>query len=407
MNLKSKLPNRFQKYASFGIFPKLILLPFALGFIGLIVLVRPFVVIKFFKVNPWRIGHLLVEVEVARLNALEASNTKKHFVIYYVPERRVANQYALEIWRRELPTVSQSWGWTLYTIASKFRTLPLTLPITTIDHLNLFQKYPSTFMFNENEEKLGEDFLNSINCANKKFVCLMVRDSAYLETIRKHKSFEFYKYRDSNIDTYILAAEALAAKGYTVFRMGQIVKDPFRTSHPNIIDYATNGMRTEFLDLYLGSKCRFCISTGTGFDFIPYIFRRPVMYVNIIAFDEALISRPFLVYPKTYRSLETQKNLDLQELLTRNIVHINHAPELDDFDITICDLSAEEILEASLEMAERVEGFFTRTSEYEFAVNRTNSLFQRHSSLLIDRRFNKLQGEIASCFFNRYPRFLD
>ena len=407
VNLKSKLPTKLEKYASFGVIPKLFLLPFALGFIALILLIRPFVVIKFFKVNPWRIGHLLVEVEVARLNAIHASHTKKHIVFYYIPERRVANEFVLKIWKRELPTISHSWGWLLYTIASTFQTLSLTLPITTIDYFNLFQKTPSNFRFNEFEIKQGEKFLESVNCANNNFVCLMVRDSAYLETIRKDKSFLHYKYRDSNIDTYVLAAEALAAKGYTVFRMGQIVKDPIRTSHPNIIDYATNGMRSEFLDLYLGSKCKFCISTGTGFDFIPYIFRRPVMYVNTIGFDEALISRPFVIYPKIFRDLQTQKMLTLRELLNRNVVQINHAKDIDESDITICDLSAEEILIASLEMATRVEKTFDRTPEYDRAVNRTNLLFQTQSLLPIEQSNNKLQGEIASCFFERYPSFLD
>ena len=73
MNLKSKLPLKFQKYSSFGIFLKIIFLPFALSFIALILLVRPLVVIKFFKVNPWRIGHLLAEVEIVRL-ILEEDN---------------------------------------------------------------------------------------------------------------------------------------------------------------------------------------------------------------------------------------------------------------------------------------------------------------------------------------------
>ena len=114
-----------------------------------------------------------------------------------------------------------------------------------------------------------------------------------------------------------------------------------------------------------------------------------------------------MIYPKIYRDLQTQKMLTLRELLNRSIVQINHAQDIDESDITICDLSAEEILIASLEMASRVEKTFDRTPEYDRAVNRTNLLFQTQSLLPIEQSNNKLQGEIASCFFVRYPGFLD
>jgi putative glycosyltransferase (TIGR04372 family) len=41
--------------------------------------------------------------------------------------------------------------------------------------------------------------------------------------------------------------------------MGEIVKKKIKTKNPMIIDYATNGMRTELLDIYLAAKCDFCI----------------------------------------------------------------------------------------------------------------------------------------------------
>ena len=73
-----------------------------------------------------------------------------------------------------------------------------------------------------------------------------------------------HDYRDSEISTYVEAAEVLAEMGYTVFRMGALVKETLVSKHPRVIDYATNGMRTEFLDVFLGAYCAFCISTGSG-----------------------------------------------------------------------------------------------------------------------------------------------
>ena len=40
--------------------------------------------------------------------------------------------------------------------------------------------------------------------------------------------------------------------------------------------YLQKNKRTEFMDIYLGANCEFCISTMCGFDAIPYIFRKPI-----------------------------------------------------------------------------------------------------------------------------------
>ena len=407
MNLKSKLPTKFQKYASFGIVPKLIFLPFALGFIALILLLRPFVVIKFFKVNPWRIGHLLVEVEIARINALEASKTKKHCVIYYFPERRVANEYVVQMWKRVLPTISGSWGWLLYTLASNTYVNTLIVSPKIRDTAGLTAIYPTNLRFNQGEIEVGQEFLRSVNCQNHKFVCLMVRDSAYLKNIRTNKSFEFYKYRDSNISTYLQAAETLTEMGYTVFRMGQIVANPIESANPKIIDYATNGMRTEFLDVYLGANCEFCISTGTGFDNIPQIFRRPLMYLNGVGFFEDLIVNPFLIYPKIYKDSRSQKFLSLKEIADRGIQFEVHDSKINASGTVIEDLDATEINAAVLEMVAKVEGRFVSSSEDEMRMQKVQTVFRTHPSFQYLSNYGKIRGELASCFLSRYSNFLD
>ena len=407
MNLKSKLPPKFQKYASFGIFPKLLFLPLALGFIALILLLRPFVVIKFFKVNPWRIGHLLVEVEIARLNALEASKTKKHCVIYYFPERRAANEYVVQIWKRVLPTISGSWGWLLYTLASNTNVKTLIVSPKIRDTAGLTAIYPTNLRFNQGEIEVGQEFLRSVNCQNHKFVCLMVRDSAYLKTIRTNKNFEFYKYRDSNISTYLQAAETLTEMGYTVFRMGQIVANPIESANPKIIDYATNGMRTEFLDVYLGANCKFCISTGTGFDNIPQIFRRPLIYLNVVGFFEDLIVNPFLFYPKIYKDSISQKPLSLKEIADRGIQSEVHDSKIETSGTIVEDLDAIEINNAVLEMIAKVEGSFVSSSEDEMRIQKVRTIIRTHPSLQTFPNYGNIEGEFASCFLSRYPNFLD
>ena len=83
----------------------------------------------------------------------------------------------------------------------------------------------------------------------------------------------------------VLLAKTLSDLGYYVVRMGVHVREKMKISDPKIIDYAGNGLRTDFMDIYLGANCYFCISNGTGFDNIPYIFRRPIMYIDHVPLE--------------------------------------------------------------------------------------------------------------------------
>ena len=72
-----------------------------------------------------------------------------------------------------------------------------------------------------------------------------------------------------------MACKYLASKGIFVIRMGAKVKNKLNYSNEKIIDYATNGMRNEFMDIYIVAKCYFWITTDTGLDNVAKLFRKP------------------------------------------------------------------------------------------------------------------------------------
>ena len=72
----------------------------------------------------------------------------------------------------------------------------------------------------------------------------------------------------------------LAERGYHVFRMGKTMAKPFNVKHQRIHDFAMDGTYSDFMAVYLGAYCAFCVSTSTGWDAIPQAFRRPMCYTN-------------------------------------------------------------------------------------------------------------------------------
>ena len=406
MNLKSKLPPKFQKYASLGVIPKLFLLPFALAFVLIIFAARPIAQIRIFKVNPWRLGHLGIEVELVRLNAIHRSKWKKSHIIFYFTERRTANVFFSNFWQRSLPTIKGMWGWLVYEIAFKINKHYLTVEPTLIDFHGLFQIYPSNLRFTNLEEKLGEKFLEEIDCKSKDYVCLIVRDSSYLDQIRPEKKFDWYNYRDSDIERYLSASEVLTTRGFTVLRMGHIVAEKLQSLNPRVIDYATNGMRSEFLDLFLGANCKMCITTDTGFDAIPRIFRRPTFYVNLLPiFPKWTVVQPTIQYPKTL--IKGDRSLTLKEIIAYDLASAEHDSVYNESGITIRDLSSEELVEAVTEMAQRVEGTFVETPEQKEMQAKLKHILSTHPKLQPTPNYYPIRAQFASCFLSRYPNFLD
>ncbi len=174
------------------------------------------------------------------------------------------------------------------------------------------------------------------------------------------KNSEYHNYRDSDIDTYKEAALALAKRGYWVFRMGKVVHKPFKADHPRILDYAASEHRSDFLDIWLMANCYFCISSGTGLDEMARIFRRPAVYVSYLPTSNLVTYDHVITTPKHLLWQEMNKRLTLSEHLFHSY---SRTEEYEDAKIKVQDLSPEEILQAVLEIENRLKGSWEETEE--------------------------------------------
>jgi putative glycosyltransferase (TIGR04372 family) len=408
VNLKSKLPPRLRQFVEIdGKLPKLLLLPFALVTIGFFILIKPVVTIQVFKV--WeRFGHLVANTDVRRLKTLNhnQSHKKKLITIYYNPEKRPSNTYMNSLWQQNLPLVRGHWGWLLNDISSHFKFMNASNLSTDIDFEGLYKKSYPLPKFSDEDNLTGQNFINKF-CPSGKFVCLIVRDAAYLSS-RSGKDWSYHNFRDSKIDSFKSAAEKLAEMGYTVFRMGAVVEKPLASSHPNVIDYATNGMRTEFLDIYLGAHCTFCVSNSNGFDAVPRIFKRPLLICDeAIYFESSHLALHTVHYPKIIREQSNESQLSLRETINRGIANSHQSANFEDAGVEIRDLSSEELVEAVTEMAQRVEGTFVETPEQKEMQAKLKHILSTHPKLQPTPNYYPIRAEFASCFLSRYPNFLD
>ena len=263
---------------------------------------------------------------------------------------------------------------------------------------NLLDRFPPNFQFTSEEESRGEAGLREMGIpAKAKFVCLFVRDSAYLDSYFPKNDWNYHSYRDCNIQNYVLAAEMLAERGYYVIRMGQKVLETINSAHPKVIDYATNGLRSDFMDIYLGAKCAFCISSSTGIDAIPMIFRRPVAFVSYVPIEFfSTFSDRFLGIFKHHLDAGSKRELSLSEISARGVGTQVSTSNFETNEVDLIENTPEEIRDVAIEMDERLAGTWQANSDDEALQQRFWEIYP--TDAINAYNGNPLHGEIRARF---------
>ena len=255
----------------------------------LIFFLRPFVIFRFGIIRSSRVGHFIsnTEVYLAEKNFLK-KRIKFLIDVVSLDEDNVCNLYLANHYKKKI---------NLY---------PNFLVKPFIDFFNFFKKNKKfsgfiisalgahgdrdindylyktdcSIKFNSQDYEIIYNNLNKLGLdKNSKFICLDVRDSAYLEKTYPRGEWNYHNYRDWNINKFLKACESLADRGYKVLRMGKIAKDRLETSNPMIIDYANSHFKSDILDIYLHTRSFFTLTTGTGIDSASYVSKRPMAWL--------------------------------------------------------------------------------------------------------------------------------
>ncbi len=347
-------------------------------------LIRPAFLIRFQRLISWRIGHFAgnTELYLCELDAGINKPETRYLDIWYYP-CTPCNQQLARMWNRVLHIGPA----TLFGLVDRINAMipggeihrvGLNTKIERDVH-NLLDRSPPHLRFLPVEERQGEAGLRALGIsAGAPFVCLVVRDSAYLSDQSPQLDWSRHDYRDCDIQNYIMAAQKLAERGYYVVRMGAMVKEAMAVDHPMIIDYATNGMRNDFMDIYLGAKCAFCISTTLGFDCVPYIFRRPMVYVDCSPLGIIRTSSPnYISTVKKYWIRDEGRFMTFQEIFESGAGYFIHTSDYEAMGIDLLESAPEEIAAVVLEMEERMRGSWKSTEEDERLQRRFWELFPK------------------------------
>ena len=348
---------------------------FSIPLLIIIYLLRPWLLIRWHGLNCSRIGHLAMDAELysCRRDAKINQPSQKYIDFFFLGNKYICNRQLLKMQRRSITILPAFLMVPLFETNRFFNLFIKGVSQHEIDIVGekLFYKiimprFSPHISFNEEEKLKGKAILNEFGIPeNAKFVCLIVRDSAYLDRYKNQtlRDFSYHNYRDCDIDSFVLAAEELAARGYYVFRMGVTVNKPLKSSNPRIIDYANSKMRSDFMDIYLGANCTFCISTSLGYDAIPTVFRKPIAYIYIPVGHAQLQAENDLVIAKHHLNKKTKKKLTISEIFSSNVAFGHYSVDYQNNNVELQENTPEEIKDLVTEMDERISGSWKETEE--------------------------------------------
>jgi len=345
-------------------------------------LLRPLVLIRFGRLLSQRIGHFAGNTELLlceRDADLSGGGPKYDFFFHTAP---VCNQQLKVMWERVLQvTPFAEYLYSLNCLVPWGSPHVLPLGLAKQDDRDVYGLLEHTgphLSFSQGEERSGWSSLKQMGISEQTpFICFHARDSEYLSRWESEANFHYHDYRDSSINNYVLGVEELTRRGYLAVRMGAVVKDKLHPTNSMMIDYAANGGRTDFLDIFLGAHCKFFISSGTGIDAIPMIFRRPTMFVNFVPLEYGRYWDPFHVFiPKKHWLRGEGRFLAFREILESGVGRFLQAEKFEQRGIKLIENTPEEIKAVAIEMDERLRGNWKTTPEDEKLQQRFWSLFK-------------------------------
>jgi len=373
----------------------------AIPVVAVIRLIKPWLLVRWGGLGSPRIGHFALNIELHLCERDVSINMprQRHVDIFFM-EGPICNQQLAKMWRRVLrvwpawilsPICHVNWlipGGAVHEIGNNTQ--------HDRDVHNLLDQFPPHLKFTAEEEVRGEAGLRAIGIPpGSPFVCLTIRDSAYLDAHIPAVDWSYHNYRDNDIQNYVLAAEELADRGYFVIRMGAKVRDAIKSRHPGVIDYAASGIRSDFMDIYIAAKCNFCVSGGNGFTAVPLVFRRPIVYVNVVPIGYlCTFSEKFIGITKHHFAVQKNRELTLGEIFNQRVGIFLRTSDYESEGIKLIENTPEEIRDVIIEMVRRLNGTW---QVYEDDETLQRKFWEIFPTAAVDGRWGRpLHGEIRS-----------
>jgi len=331
-----------------------------------------------------RIGHFAADV-AAYLCVRDQEKPSSNTVDIIGCPLPVCNSYIYKMWSRISHITPGAKLWNSLDFACRFFTRSDAHHIKLSGRSNdykLFLTKELHLNFTDEEKYQGQELLKQLGVpTGTPWICIHNRDAAYLNSAIG-EGWEYHNFRDFSVQTMLMAADELSARGYYVLRMGAIVAEKLVSDNKKIIDYASSKLRSDFADIYLLAKCTAYIGSDAGIACVPMIFRKPVVYINhSMTMLDSLINE--VAYPMPFITKHLwhkgkQRFLSLREMYESGLADAARSSVFEKADVEVVSNKPEEIRDLAVEVDERLKGNWQTQPEDEELQQKFWSIFRQY-----------------------------
>ena len=135
--------------------------------------------------------------------------------------------------------------------------------------------------FDKEEENLVKNELSKLNInPQEKWICIHNRDDAYLNLTFPKRDWSYHNYRNFPVNDLSKVCKRMIENGYTVIRVGNIVKEPIDFKHSKLIDYHLLKNKSELLESYFLTNAHLYFGSDSGIFNLAMVNKIPFCFVN-------------------------------------------------------------------------------------------------------------------------------
>jgi putative glycosyltransferase (TIGR04372 family) len=351
------------------LFQMMAIVCFCLAYVVL-TLIRPYkeVRIGFLEAGP--LGHLALNLDLFFRRKQLGLFPKNAFYVFFV--YNAANRQLLKMYSRRVKIYESKFIGRLFSLFAILNTKYFQRLDMNSNEYAEYQTTHCELSFTEAEQSQGRLSLSRMGIGDSDwFVCIFARDALHYKKVYGHVKSSM-AFRDSDIDTYSDAAKFIVEKGGFVLRMGMNVEKPFSFQHERVIEYSQYH-RSDFMDVYLTATCKMYIGTASGGSDMARIFDKFHLALNWTLIGWAPGGKNEIYLPKTLCHKSTGRQFsyaDALSLTAKWIISLDFDVQraLDKIGAELISNSPQEILAATKELMERVDGKYIETEQYRTKV---------------------------------------
>ncbi len=200
------------------------------------------------------------------------------------------------------------------------------------------------------------------------FVGLHVREPEY-------RDYGIKNVRDSDIHSFCKAIDFIESLGGYVIKLG-IENTKINIQNKKFINYSSSKFKSDEMDIFLSTQCKFFIGTNSGLHNIPLIFKIPILYFNMFPIEQINSQPNSISTIKLIKDNKTNKYLKFREILNLDIRNSFKVEDYDNQGLSVIDNDQNLILDVLKEYLLKTEKKFHETQEDIFLQEKFHSLYK-------------------------------